>query len=320
MTQASKLFVAFTCVFALTAALFALSAYAQPSRIPIANAERMNGIALGDYAEFWKRSDWHFVTVRYRRDSNEMRLTYANDIAWKALLAGGKEYPEGAVFGKVGLLTREDPSFTSSAVPAGTRRYQLMIRDKEKGKDTNGWVYALFDGRGKAVAEDQDIASQACWACHALVPERGEVFSEPIRMDVSDTLADTAALPFAQSIARVEFETVKTSTLPDKIRAKLTGDAATARLVQGKLALNLFRGTVDEIRPTLAKEALRSDMPAILMSRDGTLFSVVQIRQNAKPCDLAGGGSGVAVAAFYTTGMVPGKDSLIAEHEYCERK
>ena len=320
MTQASKLLALFGGVFAFTAALFALSAYAQPSRTPIANAERMNGIALGDYAEFWKRPDWHFVTVRYRRDSNEMRLTYANEAAWKALLAGGKEYPEGAVFGKVGLLTQEDPSFTSSAVPAGTRRYQLMIRDKDKGKDTNGWVYALFDGRGKAVAEDQDIASQACWACHALVPERGEVFSVPISMDVSDTLPDPSALPFAQAITRVEFETVKTSGLPEKIRAKLAVGTETARLVQGKLALNLFRGTIDEIRPTLAKEAMRADMPAILMSKDGTLFSVVQLGDKAKPCDLTGGGKGVNIHAFYTTGMLPGKDSLIADDQYCEKK
>ncbi|MDI1226891.1 MAG: cytochrome P460 family protein [bacterium] len=318
MTASKNIFV-FACVFAFTLALFALSALAQPSKTPLANAERMNGYALGDYEAFWKRPDWHFVTVRYRRDSNEMRLTYANDIAWKALLAGGKEYPEGAVFGKVGLLTQDDPSFTSSAVPAGARRYQLMIRDKEKGKGTNGWAYALFDGRGKAAAEDQDIASQACWACHALVPERGEVFSQPIHMDISDTLPDPAVTPFAQAIPRVEFTTVKAETLPEKIRAKLPPKTETVRLVQGKLALNLFRGTIDEIRPTLARESLRAKMPAILMSVDGTLFSVVQV-DDGKSCELTGGGKGVNVTAFYTTGTVPGKDSLIADHQYCEKK
>ncbi len=317
----SKPFIAFGALFAAMLGLFALSAYAQPaSRTPVANAERMNGYALGDYAGFWKNPDWHFVTVRYRRDSSEMRLTYANGIAWKALLAGGKEYPQGAVFGKVGLLTQDDPSFTSSAVPAGARRYQLMIRDKEKGKDTNGWVYALFDGRGKAVAEDQDIASQACWACHALVPERGEVFSQPISMDVSDTFPDPGAVPFAQAISRVEFETVQASGLPEKIRAKLPRETKSVRLVQGKLALNLFRGTVDEIRPTLARESLRAKMPAVLMSKDGTLFSVVYAGADGKSCALAGGGQGVTVSAFYTTGILPGKESMIAEQQYCDRK
>ncbi len=317
----NKPFIAFGALFATMLGLFALSASAQPaSRTPVANAERMNGYALSDYAGFWKNPDWHFVTVRYRRDSSEMRLTYANPIAWKALLAGGNEYPEGAVFGKVGLLTQDDPGFTSSAVPAGARRYQLMIRDKEKGKDTNGWVYALFDGRGKAVAEDQDIASQACWACHALVPERGEVFSQPISMDISDTLPDPGTVPFTQAISRVEFETVKVSTLPEKIRVKLPRGTESVRIVQGKLALNLFRGTVDEIRPTLAKESLRANMPAILMSKDGTLFSVVLSGLDAKSCALSGGGQGVTVSAFYTTGILPGKESLIAEQQYCEKK
>lgn len=317
--MASKNFTAFAGLFVFTLALFALSAYAQPVKPPLATAEHMNGFALKDYADFWKRADWHFVTVRYRRDSNEMRLTYANDIAWKALLAGSKDYPDGAVFGKVGLLTQEDPSFTSSAVPAGARRYQLMIRDKEKGKETNGWVYALFDGRGKAAAEDQDIASQACWACHALVPERGEVFSQPMSMDISDTFADPAKIPFAQGIPRIEFETVKVSTLPEKIRSKLPSGTETVRLVQGKLALHLFRGTIDEIRPTLAKEALRAKMPAVLMSKDGTLFSAVTV-DDGTPCGLSGGGKGVNVKAFYTTGMMPGKDSLVADHQYCEKK
>lgn len=319
--MASNPFITYGAVFAAMLGLFALSAYAQPSaRTPVASAERMNGYALNDYAGFWKNPDWHFVTVRYRRDSSEMRLTYANDIAWKALLAGGREYPEGAVFGKVGLLTQDDPSFTSSAVPAGARRYQLMIRDKVKGKDTNGWVYALFDGRGKAVAEDQDIASQACWACHALVPERGEVFSQPISMDISDTLPDPGAVPFAQAISRVEFETVQVSTLPEKLRAKLPQETKTVRLVQGKLALNLFRGTIDEIRPTLAKESMRAKMPAVLMSKDGTLFSVVHAAADVKTCALSGGGQGVTINAFYTTGIVPGKESLIAEHQYCDKQ
>ncbi|HYD18007.1 MAG TPA: cytochrome P460 family protein [Patescibacteria group bacterium] len=292
-------------------ATFAALAFAQPAKKSYQTIERMNGYALKDYAEFWNNPDWHFVTVRFRKDTGEMRLTYANDLAWRALLAGKHDYPEGAVFGKVGLMTAEDPAFTSSAVPAGARRYQLMIRDKERGKDTEGWAYALFDGDGLAVAEDQDIASQACAACHALVPERRGVFSEPLRMDVAAKLPVTGKAP----LPRVAFETVKAETLPEKIRARLPKDAAELRLVQGKLALNLFRGTIDEIRPTLAKEALRAGMPALLMSRDGTLFSVIYAAP-AKTC--AKGEEGLR--GFYTTGVAPGKDSAISEHEYCEAR
>ena len=279
----------------------------------------MNGYALKDYDGFWKDpANWHFVTVRYRKDTGEMRLTYANDIAWKALLAGGKNYPDGAVFGKIGLLTQEDPSFTSSAVPVGARRYQLMVRDAKKWSETNGWGYALFDGSGKAVAEDQDIASMACAACHALVPERGDVFSEPFQLDVS---SGTPALAVASAaIPRIEFKTVKADALPAALRGKLPASFAEARLVQGKLMLHLFRGTIDEIRPTLVKEAIKSGKPAALVSKDGTLFSVVYVDAANPACKLAGDAEGTQIKGFYTTGTLPGKVSVIADHEHCEGK
>ena len=200
---------AFLGICALTCAAFVLKANAEeakkiPAPPPVASSDTMNGYALKDYDGFWKDpANWHFVTVRFRKDTGEMRLTYANDIAWKALLAGGRQYPDGAVFGKIGLLTRDDPSFTSSAVPVGARRYQLMVRDAKKWQETNGWGYALFDGAGKAVAEDQDIASMACYACHALVPERGDVFSEPFQLDVS---SGTPVPAVASAVRRSKFK------------------------------------------------------------------------------------------------------------------
>ncbi|MBY0416354.1 MAG: cytochrome P460 family protein [Bdellovibrionales bacterium] len=44
---------------------------------------QMNGMTLADYAGFEKK--WEMVTIRYREDSGEMRITYGNDIAVKAL-------------------------------------------------------------------------------------------------------------------------------------------------------------------------------------------------------------------------------------------
>ena len=90
----------------------------------------MNGYKLSDYEGFEKK--WRLVTVRYRKDTGEMRFTYANPKAWNALLKRSKDYPDGAVFAKIGIITMEDPAFPSSAVPAGTRRYQLMVRNKKK--------------------------------------------------------------------------------------------------------------------------------------------------------------------------------------------
>lgn len=313
--KAKPFIAAFLGVFALTSSLIAMAEQPRHPRPPIATSDTMNGYALKDYADFWKNPDkWHFVTVRFRKDTGEMRLTYANDIAWKALKAGGKHYPDGAVFGKIGLMTSEDPSFTSSAVPQGARRYQLMVRDAKKWKETNGWGYALFDGAGKAVAEDQDIASMACYACHALVPERADVFSEPFQLDISSTPLPVA--PQAEALSRIEFKTVKADTLPAKLREKLPEKFTDIRVVQGKLMLHLFRGTIDEIRPTLVKETVKSGMPAALVSVDGTLFSVVYA--DDRSCKLSGGKDGVQMRGFYTTGTVPGKESDISRHEHCD--
>src|SRR4051812_40536000 len=97
----------------------------------------MSGVRLQDFRDFEKK--WHLVTVRYRKDTAELRFTYANDIAWEALNRHSLDYPEGAVFGKIGVATQSDLSFASSSVPSGARRYQFMVRNKEKYQDTNGW-------------------------------------------------------------------------------------------------------------------------------------------------------------------------------------
>ena len=71
-----------------------------------------NGYTLKQFGDFVH--NWHFVTVRFRRDSGEMRFAYANDIAWKALSEHSTDYPDGAVFAKIGVSTMEDPAFTDS--------------------------------------------------------------------------------------------------------------------------------------------------------------------------------------------------------------
>lgn len=318
--ETKSIFVTAACVFGFCLAAFALSATAQapasdPAASEVATVKEMNGYALEDYADFWKNpAKWHFVTVRYRKDSGEMRLTYANDIAWKALQAGGTDFPDGSVFGKIGLLTHEDPAFTSSAVPTSARRYQLMVKDKKKWPETDGWGYALFDWRGLAVREDQDIAAQACHACHALVPERDYVFSQPFQLEIGAQ----APVPQTGALPRVDFGTVDFSTLPEKARAKMPKGAKQARVVQGDMAQKLFRGTIDEIRPTLAKEALRAGMPAALVSEDGTLFSVMYADNPPQPCLPSTGMKGLRMHSLYTTGNFPGRESHVVDAEYCE--
>lgn len=233
--------------------------------------DSMNGYSLSQFPDFEK--NWHFVTVRYRDDTKEQRITYANDIAWNALLKGVKDYPDGAVFAKIGIGTTEDQSFASSRVPADGKRFQLMVMDHAKNKATHGWGYALFDLNGKPFPVDHATETQACNACHTLVPERGYVFSQPLRLEVgvpafTPTAHQAPAIKFA-------FDTVSVDMLPAALRETLPLAIKRVRRLRGEMETKLFQGTLDEMMPTLSQEAVREKLPAALISKDGKMFMMV---------------------------------------------
>lgn len=232
-----------------------------------ANDRVMNGYTIEQFGNFAK--EWHLVTVRYRKDTTEMRWTYANDLAWSTLSEGKTNYPEGAIFAKIGLITKEDPAFPVSAVPAGTRRTQFMVRAKKRHAATDGWGYALFDAEGNVLPGDLKQAEVACHACHQIVPERGFVFSQPMH------LPNFSAAAKGNWREHVSFVEKSVASLPKKLREKLARDFKSVRVVQGSLSQHMFSGTLDEIRPLLARDVFQNKMPAALVSKNGDLYSVV---------------------------------------------
>ncbi|MGZ3743153.1 MAG: cytochrome P460 family protein, partial [Pseudobdellovibrionaceae bacterium] len=172
-------------IFLISTTLFSLASLGQNPPLPTmppeeTGAEQMNGIVFKNYIGFEKK--YKLVTVRYRTDSGEQRFVYANDIAFKALQKGSTNYPDGAVFAKIGVATKDDPAFLSSKVPGGPQRIQLMVRNKKKYKETGGWGYALFSPRGHTFSNDLQVETKACYACHQLVPDRGQVFSQSFNL------------------------------------------------------------------------------------------------------------------------------------------
>ena len=265
----------------------------------------MNGISYDTFGDFFVK--WHFVTARYRKDNGEIRFIYANDIAWKALLERNapkgrvKDFPEGAAFGKVAIPTQDDPAFTSSAVPSNAVRYQIMLRQHGKYPETQNWTYAIFLSNHMVNSSDTDAEkSAACAACHSLVPERGYVFAQPIALGINAIINDASpALP----AERVPFRTAARAELPVQMLTLLPPQVLQVRLVEGPIAEHLFAGTLNEMRPTLATEAIRAHMPAILSSKDGKKFSLV-FQKNSAPCDVPGATGksthGVMLQVFYT--------------------
>ncbi len=285
---------------------------AAKTALPEEKADTMNGYSLAQFGSFEK--EWHLVTSRYRKDTSEMRLTWANDIAWKALLEKSADYPDGAVFAKIGMMTEDDPDFTSSAVPSGVKRYQFMVRDRKKFPDTQGWGYAIFNGSGHNMSkpEDHDIDSRACSACHEMVPQRGYVFSQPMSLALN-----TAAPILSEATGNITFTTIDAVKLRADVQKHLPADTKQVRRVHGPFEKHVFVGTMGEIRPVLIKEAIRTRHPALLISDDSPLFSLSYINPDKTVCE-DHGKKGVSVISLFTTGRPGSQLPPVARNEYCE--
>jgi hypothetical protein len=239
----------------------------------------MNGIRLKDYAGFDKK--WKQVTVRFRADTGEQRFVYANDIAYGSLLKEVKDYPDGAVFAKIAVMTQEDPAFTSSRVPAGRQRIQIMLRDKKKYAATGGWGYALFSPMGTRLDPSPPMRqAEACDACHQMVKEgRGEVFAQPMnlwRPPPPPLLNEQPRAPeLIFSGKQAFFKNRAATALPKQIRELLPPKTASLRFVEGSLRDHVFSGTLNEIQPFLTKESARSGKPALFLSRKGEQYTLV---------------------------------------------
>lgn len=274
-------------------------------RIPAQESKKssdvMNGYRLSDYKDFEKK--WKLITVRYRKDTGEMRFTYANDLAYKNLMKNTKDYPDGSVFAKVGIKTLDDPAFISSAVPAGARRYQLMVRNKQKHTDTDGWGYALFDAQAMPFPEPQGQQVAACAACHRIVPERNYVFSQLMESSplFKKTSANQPDKSFNRNIEdRIPFKEISVSELPKPLQSKLVNKTGKVRIVNHEITQAVFQGTLDEIRPTLSREAARTKKPAILLSDDHLSFSLVYVENEDSRCQDSGK-TGIYMKAIIST-------------------
>jgi hypothetical protein len=264
---------------------------------------RMNGYALSDFGDFTKT--WHFVTTRFRNDTKHMRFIYANDVAWKTLQANTPDYPDGSIFGKIAFMTSGDDAFPDSYVPTEQVVYQFMVKDKKRFADTGGWGYVITTPSGLVVGGDDKERSEACQACHALVPERGFVFSRPISLGpaagpsfLNKTNAAATTPPWFE---RLPFRTEDKGKLPPRLARQIPAAYDKVELLGGEIEKHNFPGMMDEIRLLLAAEAARSKMPAALIGEKGRTFSLV-FPDPGQSClfNQTRNVKGVPIKAFYT--------------------
>jgi hypothetical protein len=171
--------------------------------LPEADQAKMD-VHPSRYAEFWKK--WHFVGARWRQDTHEIRLTYANELAWKTLAEGRTDYPTGAMFGKMVYPSEEDLALPSSVMSGNfLNRLMVMLWDpNHPKKGTDGWTYIRFINPDPRAPQDSASTGiwgvmsnkeiSACVECHNRAYDRGNVFTQPMylfhdkpRIEVKDT-------------------------------------------------------------------------------------------------------------------------------------
>ncbi len=258
----------------------------------------MNGIKFSEHRDFSQK--WKLVTVRYREDSKELRLTYANDIAFKAMKGLKPDYPDGAKFGKVAFMTEEDPAFPSSKIPTSTRRFQIMVKNRKLYGSTNNWGYALFDEKGVLFKEDIKEKTEACAACHQLVPERDYVFSRAFHQSTSELTGQGRS-------ASIIFAPKKSSDFKGEIAA-LFPKTEDIESLEGPLQKHAFSGTLDEVIPLLLERVKIIRRSSLLFVNEKN-FSLVRMTQSKDKCqgDLS---RPVQILIFYN-------GSKVREVEHC---
>lgn len=233
----------------------------------------MNDISFDKYKGFEKK--WELITVRYRKDNTELRLVYGNKVAAQAMKKGMKVFPNGAVLAKVAYLSQPDPAFESSLAPTQSRRFQFMVKDSKKYKQHHGWGYALFDAHGKVNPEPVDQQTAACASCHDIVPERDYVFSWKFNQAPSQA-AQLFKLDFEKVMLNKELELYK-KYLPQTFDHVIK--------IKSHLTKNVFQGTLDELKPALAKLAVTNKSPVLFESDDKTKFTLIYPEDLTIECD-----------------------------------
>ena len=123
---------------------------------------------------------WRWVASSYRTDKNSLRVIIANDIAWKAMQAGNKHFPDGAMLGKIAWKEKHHEKFAAAIVPAQLQQIDFMQKDKQFSA-TGGWGFSRWLGTDLK-RETKDIEGKECLACHSAAQENDYVFTQPAMM------------------------------------------------------------------------------------------------------------------------------------------
>jgi hypothetical protein len=142
-----------------------------------------NGLSFGLIRGY---ENWEIIATHYRTDKNELRYILGNTKLIESYKAGagrdGKKFQDGSILVKIGYSLKPNPAWDASIEPDVLQRVEYQVKDSNKFKDTEGWMWARFvyDPETDSYSnfgEDENFAIE-CLGCHAKVEKKDYVFTD----------------------------------------------------------------------------------------------------------------------------------------------
>lgn len=127
-----------------------------------------------------KYRSWHHVKSMVIFDEKHplfnpfsgIHHVYVNNKGLKAIKKENeRSFPNGAV---IAIVFYEHKLDNGAYVEGAKRIEAFMVKDTQKYKETDGWGYFAYDGKGNSLVKDM---AKDCHSCHSQVKNKDFVFS-----------------------------------------------------------------------------------------------------------------------------------------------
>jgi hypothetical protein len=167
----------------------------------------LNGIAfMPDY------KNWHVISQTERADNGTLRLMVGNDVAIKAIQNNQTNpWPDGVSFAKIAWYTMTDSAGIGRT--GAFKQVELMVKEKEKYKETLGWGFARWINGINLTPYGKDIHfASECVRCHTPMEANDFVFTIPVIPLPQDSKAIATGIDNKQHTSFVLFENLSLVT------------------------------------------------------------------------------------------------------------
>lgn len=239
----------------------------------------LNGMNWDEFKNFY--NDWKMVTVTFRTDRDQIRIIYANEIAWRAYEAGGKNFPDGSMFVKTGFSVEEDERFPASKRPSDHLRLLVMKRNHKLYPDTNGWGYAMINRRRLEKLEHGEVPEKydsitefqtSCHACHQLAENTDYVFSRPMYSKLLDKTTKGNKLETLYS----KFTKTPSLEAAKAMKKILQENRLSTKVLESSwyFEMPLFEGSLPELRAALTNFTKKNNQSYLVYDSKNKLYAL----------------------------------------------